>query len=45
MTCDEIHLIKNGEFIKTVKTEDFSKLEAEMKEITIAKKLEKLELI
>jgi ABC-2 type transport system ATP-binding protein len=45
VTCDEIHLIKNGEFIKTVKTEDFSKLEAEMKEITIANKLEKLELI
>lgn len=45
VTCDEIHLIKNGEFIKTVKKEDFSKLEAEMKEITIANKLDKLQLI
>jgi ABC-2 type transport system ATP-binding protein len=45
VTCDEIHLINNGEFIKTVKKEDFSKLEAEMKEITIANKLEMLELI
>jgi ABC-2 type transport system ATP-binding protein len=43
-TCDEIHLLKNAEFIKTVKKEDFSKLEAEMNEITIGNKLEKLGL-
>ena len=43
-TCDEIHLIRNGEFIKTVKKEEFNQLETEMKEITIGNKLEKLEL-
>lgn len=43
-TCDEIHLLKNGEFIKKVHREDFNKLEAEMKEITIGNKIEKLGL-
>lgn len=44
-TCDEIHLLKNGEFMKTVKKEEFSQLEAEMKEFTIGNKLEKLKLL
>ena len=43
-TCDEIHLLSNGEFIKTVQKEDFSKLEAEMKEFSIGNKIEQLEL-
>lgn len=43
-TCDEIHLLKSGEFIKKVYREDFSKLETEMKEITIGNKIEKLGL-
>lgn len=40
-TCDEIHLLKNGEFIKMVYKKDFSKLEKEMKKITIGNKIEK----
>ncbi len=43
-TCDEIHLLKDGEFIKKVFKEDFSKLETEMKEITVGSKIEKLGL-
>lgn len=43
-TCDEIFLMKNGEIIKKVKQEDFSKLETEMKEFTIGNRIEKLEL-
>jgi len=43
-TCDEIHLLKNGEFIKKVNREDFNKLETEMKEITVGNKIEKLGL-
>jgi ABC-2 type transport system ATP-binding protein len=43
-TCDEIHLLKNGEFIKIVKKQEFSQLEAEMKEITVGNIIEKLEL-
>lgn len=43
-TCDEIHLLKNGEVIKKVNREDFNKLETEMKEFTVGKKIEKLGL-
>ena len=43
-TCDEIHLLKEGELIKKVYKEDFSTLEAEMKEMTIGNKIEKLGL-
>ncbi len=43
-TCNEIHLLANGEFIKTVQKENFSKLEAEMKEFSIGNKIEQLEL-
>jgi ABC-2 type transport system ATP-binding protein len=43
-TCDEIHLIKNGEFIKKVFREEFKELEHGMKEITIGNKIEKLGL-
>ncbi len=43
-TCDEIHLLKNGSFIKKVYREDFDKLETAMKETTIGNKIEKLGL-
>lgn len=43
-TCDEIHLLKDGEFIKKVFKEDFSKLETEMKETTVSNKIDKLGL-
>lgn len=43
-TCDEIHLMKNGEFIKQVNSADFDTLEAEMKEITVGNNIEQLGL-
>ncbi|AZQ57298.1 ABC transporter ATP-binding protein [Maribacter sp. MJ134] len=43
-TCDEIHLLKNGEFIKSVVKTDFTKLEAEMKDFTIGNRIEKLNI-
>jgi len=43
-TCDEIHLLSNGSFIKSVQKADFSALETEMKQITIGNKIEKLGL-
>ncbi len=43
-TCDEIHLLKSGEFIRTVHKDEFLSLESEMKEISIGDKLEKLKL-
>ncbi|MEI6059884.1 MAG: ABC transporter ATP-binding protein [Bacteroidota bacterium] len=43
-TCDEIHLLKNGILVKTVEKEEFSLLEAEMKEMTVGNKIEKLEI-
>ncbi len=43
-TCDEIHLLKDGEFIKKVFKEDFSKLETEMKEATVNNKIDKFGL-
>lgn len=41
-TCNEIHLLKNGAFIKSVHKEKFALLEAEMKEATIGNAIEKL---
>ena len=43
-TCDEIHLLSNGEFVKSVQRENFSELELQMKEITVGNKIEKLGL-
>jgi ABC-2 type transport system ATP-binding protein len=43
-TCDEIHLLRKGEQIKSVQKVDFKTLEQEMKEITIGNRIEKLEL-
>jgi ABC-2 type transport system ATP-binding protein len=44
-TCDEIFILKEGEFIKTVCKTEFNLLEAEMKEVFIGDKIEKLGLI
>ena len=41
-TCDEIHLLKKGTFVKKVYTNEFKQLEQEMKEITIGSKIEEL---
>lgn len=43
-TCDEIHLLSNGSFIKSVQKTDFSTLETEMKQMTIGNKIDKLGL-
>jgi ABC-2 type transport system ATP-binding protein len=42
--CDEILLLKNGQFSKRVFKEDFEKLEQEMREIFIGKSIKALEL-
>ncbi len=43
-SCDQIHLLKKGELIKTVQRSDFKFLEEEMKTISIGNKIEKLGL-
>jgi len=43
-TCDEIHLLKEGEFVKSVHKEDFKKLEQELIDFTVGNAIEKLEL-
>lgn len=43
-TCDEIHLLRKGEQIKSVQKEDFKLLEQEMKDFTIGNRIKKLEL-
>jgi ABC-2 type transport system ATP-binding protein len=43
-TCEEIHLLRKGEQIKSVQKPEFKNLEEEMKEITIGNRIEKLEL-
>lgn len=43
-TCDEIHLLNKGCFIKSVQKKDFQELETEMKQMTIGNKIEKLGL-
>jgi len=43
-TCDEIHLLSNGSFIKSVQKSGFPTLETEMKQTTIGNKIEKLGL-
>lgn len=43
-TCDEIHLLNKGSFIKSVQKADFQALETEMKQMTIGNKIEKLGL-
>jgi len=43
-TCDEINLMKNGKIIRKVKQQEFNNLETEMKEFTVANRIESLEL-
>jgi ABC-2 type transport system ATP-binding protein len=43
-TCDQIHLLRKGEQIKSVQKPEFSILEQEMKSITIGNRIEKLDL-
>lgn len=43
-TCDEIHLLRKGEQIKSVQKAGFKNLEQEMKSITIGNRIEKLDL-
>jgi len=43
-TCDEIHLLSNGSFIKFVHKGEFPALETEMKQMTIGNKIDNLEL-
>lgn len=43
-TCDEIHLLRKGEPIKSVQRQDFESLEQEMKQVTIGNRIDKLEL-
>ena len=42
--CDEILVLKNGQFSNPVYKEDFGKLEQEMREIFIGKRIKNLEL-
>jgi ABC-2 type transport system ATP-binding protein len=44
-TCDEIFLLRRGEFVKSVSKDDFSELEADMKAATIGDKIAKLGLM
>jgi ABC-2 type transport system ATP-binding protein len=43
-TCDEIHLLRNGELVKSVQKNEFKMLEDEMKSTTIGNKIDKLNL-
>ncbi len=43
-TCDEIHLLSKGSFVKSVQKDDFAMLETEMKQVFIGNKIDKLEL-
>ena len=43
-TCDEIHLLKDGKFVRKVLKDEFGILEQEMKDITIGSSIEKLNL-
>ena len=43
-TCDEIYLMKEGQFIKKAHQDGFNELESEMKRITIGSRVELLDL-
>jgi ABC-2 type transport system ATP-binding protein len=43
-TCDEIHLLKNGQFQEAVEKEQFHELEAVMKDVSIGNKIDQLGL-
>lgn len=42
--CDEMHLLKNGKFIRSVFKDEFGDLELEMKDVLLEDKIAKLEL-
>jgi len=44
-TCDEIHLLSQGSFTKSVLKEDFQALESEMKSATLGGKIDRLGLV
>lgn len=44
-TCDEIHVLENGNFSEKVMKEDFKKLEDEMKKRTVGNKIDRLDLV
>jgi ABC-2 type transport system ATP-binding protein len=44
VTCDEIHLIKDGQIIRSVEKPEFEILENEMKEIVMENKIDRLGL-
>ena len=43
-TCDEIHLLKNGQFDTAVQKDQFHELEAAMKDVSIGNKIDQLGL-
>jgi len=43
-TCDEIHLLRDGQFARRVFKDEFEKLEQEMKDVTIGASIDKLNL-
>jgi len=43
-TCDEIHHLKNGEFIKKALKHEFDQLDQEMKKITVGNRIEQMGL-
>lgn len=43
-TCDEIHLLKAGQIIRSVKKDSFDLLESEMKEIVLENRIDRLGL-
>lgn len=44
-TCDEIHLLKNGQFQEAVQKDQFHELEASMKDVSIGNKIDQLGLV
>ncbi|MEZ4918562.1 MAG: ATP-binding cassette domain-containing protein [Saprospiraceae bacterium] len=43
-TCDEIHLLKNGAFVKKASKAEFDQLDREMKDFTVGDRVKKLNL-
>jgi len=43
-TCDEIHLLKDGQFVRKVLPDEFQLLEQEMTDFTVGDSIDKLEL-
>jgi ABC-2 type transport system ATP-binding protein len=44
-TCDEIHLLRNGRFVKSAGPDDFAELEREMIRVTVGDRVERLGLV